>query len=131
MSISTWNSIVTGMREATDKAYMRKSATQRMRREVAEAWNDYEHFCQLAEDDLRTGRYRIGPYRHFKLKDRKKVRDISVLPFLDRCVQNDVKEAIEPVLLRYMTDDMMGGLPGRGVVASDGRPAWWNRCDRR
>ena len=121
MAISTWNSIVTGMREATDKAYMRKSATQRRRREVAEAWNDYEHFCQLAEDDLRTGRYRIGPYRHFKLKDRKKVRDISVLPFLDRCVQNDVKEAIEPVLLRYMTDDMMGGLPGRGVVASDGR----------
>ena len=121
MSISTWHNIVTGMREATYRSYMRKSTKQRNRREVAEAWNDYQNFCQTAEDDLREGRYHVGRYRHFKLKDRKKVRDISVLPFRDRCVQNDVKDAIEPLILRYMTDDMLGGLPGRGVVASDPR----------
>ena len=109
------------MREATHKSYMRKSSNQRKRREVADAWNDYQNFCQTAEDDPREGRYHVGRYRHFKLKDRKKVRDISVLPFRDRCVQNDVKEAIEPLVLRYMTDDMLGGLPGRGVVASDPR----------
>lgn len=121
MAVSTWQNITTGMREATHKSYMRKSGHQRRKREVAEAWADYDTFCQTAEDDLREGRYHVGRYRHFKLKDKKKVRDISVLPFRDRCVQNDVKDAIEPLVLRYMTNDMLGGLPGCGVVASDKR----------
>lgn len=121
MAVSTWYNITTGMREATYRSYMRKSSHQRKRREVAEAWNDYQNFCQTAEDDLREGRYHVGKYRHFRLKDRKKERDISVLPFRDRCVQNDVKDAIQPLLLQYMTNDMLGGLPGRGVVASDPR----------
>lgn len=121
MAVSTWNNITNGMREATHRSYIRKSGTQRRRREVSEAWDDYQNFCQTVEDELRDGRYHVGEYRHFQLKDKKKVRDISVLPFRDRCVQNDVKDAIEPLLLRYMTDDMLGGLPGRGVVASDAR----------
>ena len=121
MAVSTWHNITTGMREATHRSYMRKSSHQRKRREVAEAWADYQNFCQTAEDDLREGRYHVGKYRHFQLQDRKKKRDISVLPFRDRCVQNDIKDAIEPLILRFMTDDMLGGLPGRGVVASDPR----------
>lgn len=121
MAESTWHNITTGMREATHRSYMRKSSHQRKRREVADAWSDYQNFCQTAENDLREGRYHVGEYRHFKLRDRKKVRDISVLPFRDRCVQNDVKDAIEPLVLHYMTDDMLGGLPGRGVVANDPR----------
>lgn len=121
MAVSTWHNITTGMREATHRSYIRKSTRQRNRREVAEAWCDFQNFCQTAEDDLREGRYHVGAYRHFKLHDRKKVRNISVLPFRDRCVQNDVKDAIEPLILRFMTDDMLGGLPGRGVVASDPR----------
>ena len=121
MAVSTWHSITTGMREATHRSYMRKSSHQRKRREVAEAWADYQNFCQTAEDDLREVRYHVGKYRHFKLQDRKKKRDISVLPFRDRCVQNDIKDAIEPLILRFMTDDMLGGLPGRGVVANDPR----------
>lgn len=121
MAISTWHNITTGMREATHRSYMRKSSRQRQRREVSEAWADYQNFCQAAEDDMREGRYHVGAYRHFRLHDRKKVRDISVLPFRDRCVQNDVKDAIQPLLMKYMTDDMLGGLPGRGVVASDPR----------
>ena len=109
------------MSEATYKSYIHKSGRQRRRREVAVAWNNFQVFCKGVEDDLREGRYHVGTYRHFQLKDKKKVRNISVLPFCDRCVQNDVKDAIEPLLLQYMTDDMMGGLPGRGVVASDSR----------
>jgi len=121
MAVSTWHNITTGMREATHKSYMRKSSRQRKRREVAEAMGDFQNFCQTTEDELRDGSYRVGRYRHFNLKDRKKVRQISVLIYKDRCVQNDVKEAFEPMVLRYMTDDMLGGLPGRGVVASDPR----------
>ena len=121
MAVSTWHNITTGMMEATYKSYMRKSGPQRRKREVAQAMGDFQNFCQTAEDELREGRYHVGKYRHFKLQDRKKKRDISVLPFRDRCVQNDIKEAIEPLVLRYMTDDMLGGLPGCGVVASDKR----------
>ena len=36
-------------------------------------------------------------------------------------MQNSIKDAIQPLVLRYMTDDMLGGLPGCGVVASDRR----------
>ncbi len=109
------------MRDATHKSYMRKSSRQRNRREVAEAWHDFDGFCQTTEDSLRNGSYHVGKYRHFNLRDKKKVRPISVLPFVDRCVQNDVKEAFEPMVLQYMTDDMLGGLPERGVLASDSR----------
>ena len=109
------------MRNATHRSYMRKSSRQRRRKEVAVAWGDFDNFCETSEAELRNGEYRVGDYRHFNLKDRKKVRRISVLSFKDRCVQNDMKEAFEPMLLRCMTDDMLGGLPMRGVVASDKR----------
>lgn len=109
------------MREATHKAYMRKSLRQRQKPEVAEAWDNYQAFCSEVEDELAKGTYKVGKYRHYLLQDRKKERSISVLPFRDRCVQNDVKAAIEPLLLRHMVDDMLGGLPSRGVVANDKR----------
>jgi hypothetical protein len=121
MAESTWWNITHGMAEAVDKGYKRKSRKQRQRKEVADVWRRANDFCWEMQELLGHGEYQVGPYRHFKLKDHKKVRDISVLPFVDRCVQNDVKEAIEPLILRNTTDDMLGGLPGRGVVASDGR----------
>lgn len=121
MAISTWQNIITGMHAATYKSYIRKSRPQRQRKEVAEVWKDWHGFADRTQDELARGDYRIGKYRHFQLKDRKKVRNLSVLTYKDRCVQNDVKDAIEPLILRQMTDDMLGGLPGCGVVASDAR----------
>jgi hypothetical protein len=82
---------------------------------------DVNAFCLRKQTELATGSYTIGEYRHFRLRDKKKERDISVLPYEDRCVQNAVKDAIEPLILRQMTDDMMGGLPECGVLASDKR----------
>lgn len=121
MAVSTWWNVTHGMAAAVDKGYKRKSRKQRQRKEVADVWRRASDFCWEMQGLLGRGEYHIGEYRHFQLHDRKKVRDISVLPFVDRCVQNDVKDAIEPLILRDMTDDMLGGLPGRGVVASDGR----------
>lgn len=121
MSISTWQSITTGMHEATYRSYMRKSTRQRARREVSQVMSDVDGFCAATVASLADGSYRVGPYRHFTLRDRKKVRPISVLPYSDRCVQNCLKDAIERPLLKQMTDDMMGGLPGCGVVAGDSR----------
>ena len=121
MGTSTWQNISTGLHTAVYDSYMAKSSHQRAKREVVEIMEDVDGFCQKKQRELKDGIYRIGKYRHFKLRDRKKERDISVLPYEDRCVQNDIKDAIQPLLLRQMTDDMMGGLPGCGVLASDKR----------
>ena len=121
MSISTWHNTVTGLYAATHDAYMAKTAQQRRKREVRRVMRDVSAFCQRKQAELRDGSYQVGPYRHFRLRDKKKDRDISVLPYEDRCVQNAVKDAFQPLILRQMTDDMMGGLPGCGVLASDKR----------
>ena len=121
MSISTWHNTVNGLYAATHDAYMAKTAQQRRKREVRRVMRDVPAFCQRKRHELEGDTYRIGDYRHFRLKDKKKERDISVLPYEDRCVQNAIKDAIEPLLLRQMNDDMMGGLPGCGVLASDKR----------
>lgn len=121
MAQSTWQNILYGLPEATYNSYAAKSTKQRNRSEVQRVMKDVRAFCKRKTDELATGQYHVGRYRHFTLRDRKKERDISVLPYEDRCVQNDVKESIQPILLRQMTDDMLGGLPGCGVVASDKR----------
>lgn len=121
MSISTWHNIMTGMPTAVYDSYAAKSSRQREKREVVEVMADVDGFCQRKQNELEGDTYHIGNYRHFRLKDKKKERDISVLPYEDRCVQNAIKDAIEPLLLRQMIDDMMGGLPGCGVLASDKR----------
>ena len=121
MAESTWTNILYGLQEATYNSYAAKSTKQRQRSEVQAVMADVRAFCARKTAELSDGSYRIGQYRHFRLKDRKKERDISVLPYEDRCVQNGLKDAIQPLLLRQMTDDMLGGLPGCGVVASDPR----------
>lgn len=121
MSQSTWHNITTGLHAATYNSYAAKTSRQRSRREVVEVMRDVDAFCMRKTAELSDGTYRIGRYRHFMLKDRKKIRPISVLPYEDRCVQNGIKDAIQPLVLRQMTDDMLGGLPGCGVVASDPR----------
>lgn len=121
MGTSTWNNIIGGLHTATYNSYAAKTSRQRRKREVMDVMSDVDGFCQRKQAELSDSSYQVGPYRHFRLKDKKKERDISVLPYEDRCVQNDVKDAIEPLILRQMTDDMLGGLPGCGVLASDKR----------
>ena len=121
MSTSTWHNITIGLHAAVYDSYTAKSSRQRAKREVMEVMADVDGFCQRKRHELEGDTYRIGNYRHFRLRDKKKERDISVLPYEDRCVQNAIKDAIEPLLLRQMNDDMMGGLPGCGVLASDKR----------
>lgn len=121
MSTSTWYNTLAALPAAVHDSYMAKTARQRAKREVAEVMADVDGFCQQKQEQLRTNTYRVGPYRHFRLCDKKKERDISVLPYADRCVQNAVKDAIQPLLMRQMTADMLGGLPGCGVLARDKR----------
>jgi len=121
MKKSTWTSVTTGLHTATYNSYAAKSSRQRRKREVAAVMSDVDGFCQRKSSELKAGTYKVGNYRHFRLRDKKKERDISVLPYEDRCVQNAIKDAIQPLILHHMTDDMLGGLPGCGVLASDKR----------
>lgn len=118
MSQSTWYNITTGLKAATYESYSNKSVHQRNKREVQDVMCDIDGFCFSKVAELQSGTYHVGKYRHFTLKDKKKERPISVLPYTDRCVQNDVKNAIQPLIMHYMTDDMMGGLIGRGVLSN-------------
>lgn len=120
MAQSTWHNITNGLHEALYKGYSRKTKWQREKREVADIYAHADAFCSDMREKLVSHTYEMGDYRHFKLMDSKKERDISVLPFADRVVQNSIKESIEPILMRYMTDDMLGGLPKRGVLVNDG-----------
>ena len=121
MGISTWHNITNGLHAAVYTSYMAKTSRQRAKREVVAVMSDIDAFCARKQHELKNGTYCVGHYRHFRLTDKKKDRDISVLPYEDRCVQNAVKDAIQPILMKQMTDDMMGGLPGCGVLASDKR----------
>lgn len=121
MAESTWINITTGMHAAIHKSYANKSKRQKNKREVRKVWNNLEDIGFDLQCKLLNNTYQVGKYRHFWLQDKKKKRNVSVLPFVDRCVQNDVKDAIQPVIMYYMTDDMFGGLPGRGVVANNSR----------
>ena len=108
--------------EACHVSYRGKSQRQRQKAEVRVIMDDIPAFCEQTMAQIHSGTYHVGQYRHFPLRDRKKVRYISVLPQSDRCVQNLYKGAFEPLVLRQVTDDMCAGLPGRGVTARD--PRW-------
>ena len=119
MAKSTWYNITHGMQEALHKGYVSKSERQRRKREVVDIVSRGDEFCDEMQKILEEGTYVMGDYRHFILRDAKKMRNISVLPFRDRVVQNCIKNAIEKRLLLNMTDDMMGGLPKRGILVTD------------
>lgn len=106
---------------ACDTSYRGKSRRQRAKREVREVMDDTLAFSRTKMSEIKDGTYRVGDYRHFPLRDRKKVRPISVLPYGDRCVQNLYKSAIEPVIVNQATDDMCAGLPERGVTSGSAR----------
>lgn len=107
---------------ACDTSYEGKSQYQRQKPEVRAVMDDTVAFVRRKMGEIKGGTYTVGDYRHFPLRDRKKVRYISVLPYEDRCVQNLYKSAIEPRIVNQATDDMCAGLPGRGVTATE--PRW-------
>ena len=121
MGISTWHNTVNGLHAAIHDSYMAKSRRQRSKREVQAVMADIDGFAARKRRELEDGSYRVGRYRHITIRDTKKPRCASVLPYEDRCVQNGIKNAIQPVVLRMMTDDMLGGLPGCGVLSGDKR----------
>lgn len=108
--LNPWN-----LKKAILKSYSRKTKQQREKQEVVDVMSNIWQFIDTTIEQLKSETYNVGEYRHFVIHD-KKDRNISVLPYRDRCVQNLVKDAIEPIIMNQVTDDMYGGLPERGIV---------------
>lgn len=127
---STFYNTISCIEDAIHASYISKSPPQRLKPEVAEAWSNRKQLCTDLKLLLLSYAYRVGNYRHFVFNDGKKPRNISVLPFADRCTQNAMKEGVEPSLVRMMTDDMTGGLRHRGVLSRTRRYSVIDRMKR-
>lgn len=67
----------------------------------------------------KSGEYKTSEYEAFMKQDGEKLREIFKLPYYpDRVHQWAIIQVIEPVLLRYMTDDTYSAIPGRGTYAA-------------
>ena len=91
MSTSTWNNITNGLHAAVYDSYTAKSSRQRRKREVVEVMADVDGFCQRKRHELEGDTYRIGDYRHFRLRDMKIVHDWSGF-YYDGTVYTDAEE---------------------------------------
>lgn len=103
------------------KSYQRKSQRQREKKEVRLVMDNLDEKCQQTNKSILDGTYYPGPYRHTYITERGKTRYLSVLWFIDRGVQNCMKDAIEPILENQFTSDMYAGIRGRGIMAKDRR----------
>ena len=94
---STWNNITTGLHAAVYDSYTAKSSRQRAKREVIEVMADVDGFCQRKQMELASGCYHVGGYRHFRLRDKKKERDMKIVHdwsgfYYDGTVYTDAEE---------------------------------------
>lgn len=77
-----------------------------------------KYLYDLQEKQM-DGTYKTSEYQVFTKKEGNKVREISKLPYYpDRVHQWSLIQVIEPVLIRYMTNDTYSAIPGRGTHAA-------------
>lgn len=120
---STWRYITDerNVDKAIRRAYSRKSARQKQKKEVHDAMRDKDYAHRIAED-IKNETYRHGEYRHVKIKEIKE-RDLSISSYYDRCCQNVLKDAVQRLFENRCTDDMCAGMPHRGISSKTRR---WN-----
>lgn len=84
--------------------------------EVKEVESNLGKYLIDLQELEKSGNYKTSKYEMFEKQDGKKLRKIYKLPYYpDRIHQWAIIQVIEPVLLRYMTDDTYSAIPGRGV----------------
>lgn len=100
--------------ENIHRAYKRASAARHYR-------DDIMHFTRYAEDnllmlrdELKSGAYEHGKYRHFIARDSKK-REIMAAPFKDRVMHHALYAVIEPVFDKRFIYDSYACRTGKGT----------------
>lgn len=98
-------------------AYLRARRGKQGRREIAAfGWRLEANLLQLREDVL-SGTYVHGAYRHFIVCDSKR-REISAAPFRDRVVHHAVVAALEPIFDKGFIYDTYACRVGKGTQAA-------------
>ncbi len=101
-------------------AYRRARAGKRYKPEVLAFDERQEENLLALRDELRSGAYRHGPYRHFIVNDSKK-RSIMAAPFRDRVMHHALCAVIAPVFERGFIYDSYACRRGKGTHAAVAR----------
>jgi retron-type reverse transcriptase len=98
-------------------AYMRARRGKQGRHEIATfGWRLEAKLLQLREE-LLSGSYAHGAYRHFIVSDSKR-REIQAAPFRDRVVHHAVVAALEPIFEKGFIYDTYACRVGKGTQAA-------------
>jgi len=98
------------------RAYERTARGKRASRSYLE-WKEYaEVNLERLADEIATGGYRLGEYRHFMVYE-PKPRQIAALSFRDRVAQHALCAVIGPIVDRMLLPRTFACRPGRGTHA--------------
>jgi RNA-directed DNA polymerase len=110
-------------------AYLRARRGKQGRREIAAfGWRLEAKLLQLRQE-LLSGSYVHGTYRHFIVSDSKR-REISAAPFRDRVVHQAIVAALEPFFERGFIYDTYACRVGKGTQAALARFEQFSRVSR-
>jgi len=102
---------------ALTRAARRAARGKALTAEAAGFLFDLEIECLQLERELRSGLYRPGPYRTFRIRD-PKPRTISAAPFRDRVVHHALCAALEPAFEARSDPDSFACRTVKGTVAA-------------
>ncbi len=111
-------------------AYLKARQCKRYRREVLAFSMNLEEELLLLQEELLSGSYRTGTYRHFTVYEPKK-REISALPFRDRIVHHAICNVIEPLFENKFIKDSYACRRAKGSHAGSARLTEFLRRSRR
>jgi len=107
------------------------------RPDVEAWWMRRETEVLRLHEELRSGRYEPGPYRHFEIREPKR-RTIAAAPFRDRVVHHALCNLMAPVLEHRFIARSFSCQMGKGTTAAReccrrlvNRHAWVLKCDVR
>ena len=107
-------------------AFRKARQGKRSRPDVATFEFNLELELARLQDELANETYRLGPYRHFTIYERKP-RRISAAPFRDRVVHHALCNVIEPIWEPRFIHDSYASRIGKGTHAALDRCTYFAR----
>ncbi len=108
------------------QAYRRARQGKKQTAEMYEFHFYLEENLWNIHEELLTGTYYPGPYRHFYIHDPKR-RKVSAAPFRDRVVHHALCRVIEPLFERKFIYDSYANRRGKGIHQALDRAQGWVR----
>lgn len=108
-------------------AYHRARQSKQQTPEMRLFHFDLERNLWDLHDELLTGNYQPGPYRHFYITEPKR-RKISAAPFRDRVVHHALCHVIQPLFEHKFIADSYANRTGKGTHKAGPRPRQPGHC---